>query len=139
VGVIISGYGQVREVQENARKNRFTKLPSKHIVTALTEGGLKERRLAFRYEGAYEIVIEKVNGDLADEDEDGSGEGFASAIKNFDSQHGKIPSQIHVTKDRHGFHTEQTVRFLADVAYKATEASKLVQLNEELIKGRQQA
>jgi Ca2+-binding EF-hand superfamily protein len=139
VGVIISGYGQVREVQENARKNRFTKLPSKHIVTALTEGGLKERRLAFRYEGAYEIVIEKVNGDLADEGEDGSGEGFASAIKNFDSQHGKIPSQIHVTKDRHGFHTEQTVRFLADVAYKATEASKLVQLNEELIKGRQQA
>ena len=72
-------------------------------------------------------------------DEDGSGEGFASAIKNFDSQHGKIPSQIHVTKDRHGFHTEQTVRFLADVAYKATEASKLAQLNEELIKGRQQA
>ena len=92
----------------------------------------QERRLAFRYKGFYEIAIEKVKETVVEKKS--IGVVISSTVESFWQQQQKIPSQIGVTTDCYGFHTDQTVRFLSDVAYQAAEASTLIKHSKDVIK-----
>jgi Ca2+-binding EF-hand superfamily protein len=71
MGVIISGYGQIVQLQKNAEERRAEKLSTKMIVSALQEGKINEPRLDFKYLDLHHVAIrhsserQPTNGDGA--------------------------------------------------------------------------
>jgi hypothetical protein len=129
VGVIISGYGSVVEVQREAQRQRVSRLPTKLIRMALTEGEIKEHRVKFTYTGSNEIQLTLANHGEGTEgltDAKATDKSLSEA-EEIMRMHKTFTSELEKTKEAHGFYTEESMSILADTAYRAVDVFQRVE------------
>jgi Ca2+-binding EF-hand superfamily protein len=114
MGVIISGYGNITEIQNDARKRKVEKISSKALVTALREGKIAEPKLFFEYH-PHHIEIEHM--DMDDEGGVEISNGRSSSAyqtkKKIQSAHADdYYNVLNDSKERYGFMTGSTLELL---------------------------
>ena len=102
MGVIISGYGEIVEIQRDAEKRHVTKLPTKVITRALQEGRLGGQRLQFTYSAENHVAI----AHAGTEEESRS---VLEPPRQFDNISEDFKRAVECSRDPHKFYTDNTV------------------------------
>ena len=122
MGVIISGYGNIVEIQKEARKAKIETISSKLLVTALRVGKLSNPRIHFEY-GLHHVEIKH-----QDVDEEGNvhlhggrSSDLHEKIKMVRTKLGDFENVMNDSEDQYGFCTPDTVEILVRYCHIALE------------------
>ena len=104
MGVIISGYGNIVEIQNDAEEKNVKKIPTKAIATALREGKITEPRLEFTYHAQHIEITHKNPDAKAD-----SGENEGPETKLMGTHINDFKNVMNDSKDMYGFFTQESL------------------------------
>ena len=113
MGVIISGYGSIVEIQKDAKKDKVETISSKLLVTALKIGKLSNPKLYFEYHPNH---IEIEHRDVDDEGNvhlhGGRSSDLHEKIKMVRTDVNDFDNVMNDSEDQYGFYTSDTVELL---------------------------